>query len=109
VTSRLTRPQVETLSIPMSDGVSLAALRYPAGTGPAPAILRLTPYGKDQAVDPIVDIARDLRSDVIVADVRGLGASGGAWNGPLAPREIQDGVEVAEWVAAHSAMAEQPW
>jgi hypothetical protein len=92
----------EALSIPMSDGTMLAALRLPAPRSPAPAVVMLTPYGKERWIEQAG--ARfglgSLGCELVVADVRGLGGSGGDWDGPLSPREIDDGVELLAWIAA---------
>jgi predicted acyl esterase len=88
------------IEVPMSDGVVLSALRLPAARQPAPAVVMLTPYRKE----PWLMFARQsglaqLGCNVVVADVRGLGGSGGEWDGPHSPREISDGVELLAWIA----------
>lgn len=91
----------EPIQVPMSDGTTLAAVRFPAPTGPAPAIVVLTPYRKEPTALGLIESALGrLGYEIVVADVRGLGGSGGDWDGPLSPREISDGVELLEWIAA---------
>lgn len=91
---------VELIEVPMSDGVSLAALRLPAPVSPAPAVLMLTPYRKEPWLLAAGQFGLDkVGCEVIVADVRGIGGSGGDWDGPHSPREVQDGVELLAWLA----------
>ncbi len=87
------------LDVPMSDGATLSAHRYPADSSPAPAVVLLTPYRKDSfmtaaSVAPLLG-----RYEVIVADVRGFGGSTGADEGPQSPRQAEDGRQLLEWVA----------
>ncbi|WP_199537164.1 CocE/NonD family hydrolase [Spongiactinospora gelatinilytica] len=86
----------------MSDGGRLSVLRYPSSTGaPAPAVVLITPYRKESATHMEL-LARPIAEgyEVLVADVRGFGGSTGAYSGVLSPREIDDGVELLEWIAA---------
>lgn len=83
----------------MSDGVSLAAARWSAQQSPAPVVVTFTPYRKERAW-PLAVLAMALGCHMIAVDVRGLGGSAGAWDGPLSEREVRDGADVLEWVAA---------
>jgi predicted acyl esterase len=90
------------IEVPMSDGVNLAALQVLAPASPAPTIVMLTPYRKENWA---ADLAQsfglsELGCHIIVADIRGLGGSGGDFDSPVSPREITDGVELLDWVAA---------
>lgn len=88
------------IEVPMEDGVALAVTRFPAPASPTPAIVILTPYRKEMfAMDMGRSGVAQLGYELIVADVRGTGGSGGEWDGPLSSREISDGVELLEWVA----------
>lgn len=91
------------LTVPMSDGACLSTLRLPAPTSPAPAVVMMTPYRKEVWANfGFVPRLHDLGYEVIVADVRGFGGSVAPYEGLFAEREIQDGVELLEWVAAAS-------
>jgi putative CocE/NonD family hydrolase len=71
--------------------------------GRYPVLVTQTPYGKDGAVI----LALGGQADALVqrgyvqvtVDVRGTGASGGAWDS-FGPAEQQDGYDVVEWAAA---------
>jgi predicted acyl esterase len=98
--------------VAMRDGVRLATSVYlPQGSGPWPAVLKRTPYGKDLALvfedDSIQRL--DLRPAdtepyteagyaLVLQDVRGRFRS----EGDYAPYEgeIEDGYDSVEWVAA---------
>ncbi|MBT2681270.1 CocE/NonD family hydrolase [Bacillus sp. ISL-35] len=90
--------------ITMRDGIILAAdVHLPDGPGPFPVILTQTPYNKN------VSSTENLNEDFIkrgyahvVVDVRGTGASQGAWDS-FGEAEQRDGKELVEWAAA------QPW
>ena len=92
---------VKSISIPMRDGVKLAADVYlPAGVDRAPVILSRTPYGK--ASGGIEGRFWARRGYVhVIQDVRGRFASGGQWEPFM--HETQDGYDTIEWLAA------QPW
>ena len=49
--------------------------------------------------EPHAALARSVGCHLVVVDVRGLGGSGGEWDGMLSPGEIADGVEALEWLA----------
>ena len=113
--------------IPMRDGVHLAADIYrPAAEGKVPALLALSPYGKElQALaltmppqarpSPLWDggiEAGDIRAVVehgyahLIADVRGTGGSDGELIGNYdlgGHGEGKDVYDLVEWIAA------QPW
>ncbi|WP_242908096.1 CocE/NonD family hydrolase [Actinomadura terrae] len=98
--ARIPRPLP--LTVEMSDGGRLSVLRYPSSTGaPAPAVVVITPYRKESAMHMEL-LAGPIAEgyEVLVADVRGFGGSTGAYHGVLSPREIDDGVELLEWIAA---------
>ena len=92
--------------IVMRDGVQLIADVYrPGSTGPHPALVHRTPYGRRQeqssyiALSP-VQLAR-AGFAVVVQDTRGRWDSGG---GPFHPfLEGSDGFDTVQWAAA------QPW
>ena len=100
---------VHDVSIPLRDGVRLAANLYlPAGVGPFPAILQYTPYLKDGpgGRGPVetahLFFARHGYA-CLTLDMRGFGASEGVASPPFSASEKQDGYDVLEWMAA------QPW
>ncbi len=92
--------------IPMRDGIELAADVYlPAGQDGQrlPAIVQVTPYGKDSA-SLIADEALLYQSNgyaFVAADVRGRGKSEGEW--VAFANDAKDTHDVIEWAAA------QPW
>lgn len=105
--------------VPMSDGVNLAADVYtPADgptTGPFPAILCYVPY-KRSTVDADgnlitaygpdhVRMIREYTSRgyvLIIADMRGSGASTGHREVDMSPQLATDGKELVEWIASQS-------
>ncbi|QXJ23328.1 CocE/NonD family hydrolase [Actinomadura graeca] len=91
------------LRVPMPDGVTLLAdVHRPRGTGPLPAVLIRTPYGKGQALVRLfagVLVRRGFQ--VVVQDVRGVGGSGGEFRAFHDERE--DGLATLAWLRA------QPW
>lgn len=115
------------LSVPMRDGVTLAADAYEADVDkPRPALVALSPYGKElQALalttppqrrpSPLWDgcieagdIARIVSEDYVhvIGDLRGSGDSGGEHIGNYNAGGVslgQDAYDFIEWVA------EQPW
>ncbi len=115
------------LRVPMRDGVHLAADAYHAqGSEPRPALVALSPYGKElQALaltmppqrrpSPLWDgcieagdIARVVKEGYVhvIGDVRGSGASEGEHIGNYNAGGVplgQDAYDFIEWVAA------QPW
>jgi putative CocE/NonD family hydrolase len=109
--------------VSMSDGVRLAVDTYlPQGAKPGqkfPTILYQTRYGRRMEVrkffrpllgDVTVTIPREevelfTRKGyaVVAVDVRGTGASFGTRDTEFGDREVQDGRELLDWIAA------QPW
>src|SRR5579884_2765663 len=112
----------------MRDGVVLAVDVFrPDGDAPAPALLAMSPYGKNAQSLPVPPqpwgADRRDRSSVynrgieagdpayltahgyahVIPDLRGIGGSGGEYRGWCSPQEAQDGYDLVEWVAA------QPW
>jgi putative CocE/NonD family hydrolase len=94
------------VGIPMRDGVELAADVYlPAGAGDAaaPAIVQVTPYGKDSE-SLVSDEALLYQSHgyvFVAVDVRGRGKSEGEWEAFV--NDAADTHDVIEWVAG------EPW
>ncbi|MGY1813574.1 CocE/NonD family hydrolase [Blastococcus sp. SYSU D00820] len=94
----------EELSVPMRDGVLLAADLYRAGAGAHPVVLVRLPYDKDGAYCFLPVIARYVTArgyTVVVQDVRGKFRSGGATE--FGCHEVDDGADTIAWIA------EQPW
>ncbi|WP_199825244.1 CocE/NonD family hydrolase [Halomonas sp. G11] len=102
--------QLEHVSIPMKDGVELAAriwLPADAEQHPVPAILEYIPYRKrdftrtrDATMHPW--FAANGYASVRV-DLRGSGDSSGVLSDEYLPQELDDGEAVIDWLAA------QPW
>jgi putative CocE/NonD family hydrolase len=94
------------MGVPMRDGVELAAdvyLPVEADNGPVPAIISITPYGKDHAAltaDEALFYQRNGFAFVAV-DCRGRGKSEGIWDGFT--NDANDTHDVIEWAAV------QPW
>ena len=107
--------------IPSRDGVPIAAdIYYPDSNERFPALVGISPYGKDVQKLPIGDYPTDTKlmnggieggnSDYIVergyvhilADSRGSGQSGGAYR-VFTQKEFESGYDVIEWAA------KQPW
>jgi hypothetical protein len=93
--------KVETVKIPMRDGVKLAAdIYFPVGVSKAPVILTRTPYGKHDGEIRGKFWAR--RGYIrVIQDVRGRFASEGQWEALI--HEPKDGYDTIEW------LARQPW
>ena len=96
----------QTVMVPMRDGVKLATDIYlPSGSGPFPAVVVRTPYGKGMGA-ALASVAAAHGLALVVQDTRGRFASEGAnlpfeadgWNDGTA-----DGYDTVEWVAR------QPW
>ncbi|HLX51918.1 MAG TPA: CocE/NonD family hydrolase [Streptosporangiaceae bacterium] len=92
--------------IPMRDGIELAAdvyLPHGTGDGPAPAIVTVTPYGKENpsftADEAVFYQAHGYA--FVAADTRGRGKSEGQWEAFV--HDAADTHDVIEWAAA------QPW
>src|SRR3954469_20157270 len=89
--------------VTMRDGTKLAVSVYlPSGSGPWPAVLTRTPYGKDVG-DPAKNEARYTTNGYVrvLQDARGKGKSEGVYR-PFAD-DVEDGYDTIEW------MAKQPW
>lgn len=94
-------PRVQTVAVPMSDGVRLSADLYlPAGSGTVPAVLVRTPYGRRNFAWLAGSLA-DAGYAVVFQDVRGQGDSEGEFF-PLV-HERRDGIETLDWIVR------QPW
>jgi predicted acyl esterase len=102
------------VSIPMSDGIKIAAALYlPAAPGRYPTLLAASPYRFDNDQVPAIALFPWRETGPIGwylahgyaylhMDVRGSGRSGGEYR-YLDPREQRDLYEVVEWIAR------QPW
>lgn len=115
--------EIRDLDVPMRDGVTLAVdVFLPDKREEAfPALVGMSPYGKDiQSLEmppqpPTSPIySREIEAGDpryltdhgyahVIADVRGIGSSGGTYRGWLSDEEALDGYDLVEWVA------EQPW
>jgi putative CocE/NonD family hydrolase len=108
--------------VPARDGVGLAIDIYrPDGPGKFPALITLSPYGKDAQMfeTPPQPFGKSIfeasiecgdadwyakRGYVyIIADLRGIGHSEGIYEGLFSRHEGQDGADIVEWAA------KQPW
>ena len=109
------------VAIPSRDGVPIAAdIYYPDSSERFPALLGISPYGKDVQKLPIRDYPTDTKlmnggieggnTEYIVergyvhilADCRGTGRSGGAYR-VFTQKEFESACDVIEWAAR------QPW
>ena len=102
--------EVEHSWIPVSGGIRLSArlwLPEPASGEPVPALLEYIPYRKRDMVR-----VRDERNHAFFArhgyacirvDMRGSGDSEGLMTDMYGPEELDDALEVIDWIAA------QPW
>jgi putative CocE/NonD family hydrolase len=97
--------------IPMDDGIRLGAtITFPSrdGSTPAagrfPAVLSMTPYGRNGlcgCTDQRLYSSRGIVS--VVVDVRGTGGSEGDLSGNyFSPREQRDGYQLVEWLGTRS-------
>jgi predicted acyl esterase len=105
--------------IPVGGGIKLAADVYlPDDPGPHPALVALSPYGKEiQALDippqpPTSPVYwREIEAGNpryltnagyahVIVDVRGTGRSQGAYRGWMSSDEAQDACDAVEWAAA---------
>lgn len=108
--------------VAMRDGVALNVDVFLPDEGrPVPALLAMSPYGKDIQSLPIPPqpphsplYAREIEAGDpryltdhgyahVIADVRGIGKSGDVYRGWMSPDEARDGYDLIEWTAA------QPW
>ena len=89
------------VSIPMRDGVELAADVYlPDGEAPYPVLLSRTPYDKSRAKGR-AEMFVEHGYAVVVVDSRGIHASEGEWSPYVT--EGADGYDTQEWIGR------QPW
>ncbi len=99
--------------VPMRDGVRLATDIYrPDARGKFPALLSMSPYGKERQAYPggfymqveAGDIENYVRNGYVhvIADCRGSMPSQGQWNFTDKDEQL-DGYDLIEW------MAKQPW
>jgi len=98
--------EIEHLLIPLSDGTNLAARMWmpeDAETDPVPAILEYIPYRKRD-----LTAERDVGHHAYMAgfgyagvrvDLRGSGESDGILTDEYLSQELEDGVEVIQWLA----------
>ncbi|HEX9889089.1 MAG TPA: CocE/NonD family hydrolase [Nitriliruptorales bacterium] len=104
----------ESRYLTMRDGVRIAIdLHRPRIGGRVPTVIRATRYWRrhPEPTDPVArarwidqaQVLTDAGSAYVTVDVRGTGASFGAWRAPWAPDEVADLGEVAAWITA------QPW
>jgi len=111
------------VNVPMRDGVHLAINVFrPDAEGKFPALLSLSPYGKEVQELPLppqpldksilwdgVIEAGDTEYIVsrgyahIIGDLRGTGGSEGEYVGIFSKQEGEDGYDLVEWIA------QQPW
>lgn len=105
--------------IEMRDGMTLNADMFlPDGDGPFPALVALSPYGKEIQTLPIPPqpptaplYAREIEAGDpvyltdhgyahVIADCRGIGFSDDKYRGWMSPDEARDGHDLVEWAAA---------
>lgn len=105
----------------MRDGTTLVAdIFRPDGKGKFPALLAMSPYGKAiqsmplppqppgspfyfpsiEAGDPEYLVSRGYAH--VIADIRGVGESGGEYRGWMSKQEAEDGHDLVEWIARQS-------
>jgi predicted acyl esterase len=108
--------------VPLRDGVHLGAdIFLPDGPDQRPALVAMSPYGKEIQTLPIPPqppsspvYAREIEAGDpgyltshgyahVIADVRGIGTSEDVYRGWMSPDEARDGHDLVEWVAS------QPW
>lgn len=88
------------IRVPMTDGAMIALHRYEARTSPSPTVLTIVPYRKESAgIRELARVIYEAGYEFLVADVRGFGGSDPPYEGLLSDREIQDGVELVDWIA----------
>lgn len=108
--ARVTRPTVA-----MADGTKLAVdvILPEQDTGPLPVVLLQTRYWRSFSLrvpdnvghvpkgprEPIVEALVRAGYGVVVADVRGTGASEGTWPHPFGEQEARDGDALVDWVS----------
>ncbi len=93
------------IGIPMRDGVELAAdvyLPFLSNDDPVPAIVQITPYGKEQpslTADEAL-LYQENGFAFVAVDCRGRGKSEGLWDGFT--NDAKDTYDAIEWAAAQS-------
>lgn len=107
--AKVSRPTVA-----MNDGTELAVdVVLPESAGPFPVVLMQTRYWRSFSLkvpenpghvpkgprEPIVEALVRAGYGVVVADVRGTGASEGTWPHPFGEQEARDGAALIEWVS----------
>jgi putative CocE/NonD family hydrolase len=117
--SRRVRATVQSLYLPMRDGVRIAVdVHVPRAVGKVPTLVRQTRYLRALDASPLfellgvprqIDLYAAWRRAFLAAgyawvdvDVRGTGASSGTWHG-LWFDEVADGAEIVSWIV------KQPW
>jgi putative CocE/NonD family hydrolase len=92
----------EALSVPMRDGVMLAADRYWLPRAPGrPTVLIRSAYGRDTLFGLMAALIAERGFNVLIQSIRGTAGSGGVLD-PMR-QEQADGADTLDW------MAEQPW
>ena len=110
------------LLVEMRDGIKIALDVFrPSQEGKFPALLAMSPYGKDiQSIGippqppegPLIKFACEAGDSEylvsqgyahVIADVRGSGKSQGEYRGWMSKQEAEDGYDIVEWIAG------QPW
>lgn len=108
--------------VAMRDGVELSVDVFrPSSQTPVPVLVAMSPYGKDVQSLPVPPqvptspvYSRQIEAGSpeyfvdhgyvhLIADVRGIGASGDVYRGWMSRDEGDDGYDLVEWAAA------QPW
>lgn len=105
---RLFMSTIESVLIPMRDGVKLAGNLYrPAGAGKLPCLVQYIPYHKDGRgglmYGQIHGHFAERGYAALLVDFRGLGCSEGVNHIPFDSQEGRDGHDIVEWAAG------QPW
>ncbi|NKX52752.1 CocE/NonD family hydrolase, partial [Arthrobacter deserti] len=93
---------IDSIRVPMRDGVLLAATVYrPAGTDVRPVLLVRTPYNEQMSRTLPVAPALEAGFAVVVQNCRGTAGSGGElW---AFENEADDGLDTIEWLRG------RPW
>lgn len=101
--------EIENLFIPLQDGRQLSARIWMpdrAKIDPVPAILEYLPYrkrdGTAQRDDSTYPVFASAGYAGVRVDISGTGESDGDFDDEYSPRELRDGIEVIQWIAARS-------